>query len=53
MAWRFDLIWLAFVGLASSKRSRTAAGALVARHTAYMVVNVTTYEACPKSLRLI
>ena len=28
----FDLIWLAFVG------------ALVARHTAYMVVNVTTYE---------
>mmetsp|Transcript_129542 Transcript_129542/g.242351 ORF Transcript_129542/g.242351 Transcript_129542/m.242351 type:complete len:741 (+) Transcript_129542:75-2297(+) len=28
----FDLIWLAFVG------------ALVARHTAYMSVNVTTYE---------
>merc|ERR1712203_250199 len=28
----FNLIWLAFVG------------ALVARHTAYMAVNVTTYE---------
>eukprot|EP00931_Biecheleriopsis_adriatica_P103093 TRINITY_DN7797_c0_g1_i1.p1 TRINITY_DN7797_c0_g1~~TRINITY_DN7797_c0_g1_i1.p1 ORF type:complete len:749 (+),score=114.64 TRINITY_DN7797_c0_g1_i1:56-2248(+) len=28
----FDLVWLAFVG------------ALVARHTAYMAVNVTTYE---------
>jgi len=28
----FDLIWLAFVG------------ALVARHTSYMIVNVTTYE---------
>jgi len=28
----FDLIWLAFVG------------ALVARHTAYMAVNITTYE---------
>mmetsp|Transcript_7817 Transcript_7817/g.18068 ORF Transcript_7817/g.18068 Transcript_7817/m.18068 type:complete len:681 (+) Transcript_7817:69-2111(+) len=28
----FDVIWLAFVG------------ALVARHTAYMMVNVTTYE---------
>merc|ERR1712217_3188 len=28
----FDLVWLAFVG------------ALVCRHTAYMIVNITTYE---------
>merc|ERR1719263_1435860 len=37
----FDLIWIAFVG------------ALVARHTAYMSVNVTTYEVLVRPAHVV